>query len=159
MTTPEKPTREYLMKSSIFLKPSLGIFCRNSIWSLKESFESPAFLDLKIIGISEITAPRQAKSQINEDWKLYPLVDKYEKSRSLRNELLMALYPDVQSLILTTPPTYLTNKFPTLLINNLKSEKSGVEPPAMNLEPMTTSFPALISVSYTHLTLPTKRIV
>ena len=53
----------------------------------------------------------------------------------------MALYPDVQSLILTTPPTYLTNKFPTLLINSLKSEKSGVEPPAMNLEPITTSFP------------------
>ena len=30
MPTPERPTREYLIKSFAFLKPSLGIFKRNS---------------------------------------------------------------------------------------------------------------------------------
>ena len=66
-TTPDRPTIEYLIKSSMFLKPSLGILKRNSSWSSKESLESPSFLELNIIGISEATAPRQTKSHIKDD--------------------------------------------------------------------------------------------
>ena len=49
--TPEKPTIEYLIKSSAFLKPSLGILNMNSIWSRRESLESPPILGVNFIGI------------------------------------------------------------------------------------------------------------
>ena len=36
---------------------------------------------------------------------------------------MISLYPEVQSLILTTPPASLTSAFPTRLINSLEKEK------------------------------------
>ena len=65
--TPEKPTIEYLIKSSAFLKPSLGILNMNSIWSRRESFESPPTLGVNFIGISADLAPRHINSHKRED--------------------------------------------------------------------------------------------
>ena len=50
----------------------------------------------------------------------------------------MHLKPEVQSFMCLTPPTYLTRKVPSLLISFLQNEKSGVEPPSANLDPITS---------------------